>query len=638
MIRLSIIAWLLIWASVNGQAQTMADTLKEAEIKAQKTGGPADDKLTSFSKGQRKVAIDSLYLEQMKQQNLAVLLGQRLPVFVKSYGLNGLATLNFRGSSAAQSAVYWKGFPLQNAALGIADISSIPVQLFSEVDVVYGGSSALLGSGNIGGAVMLGKGRPAFESGKTKWTGSSSLTLGSFGQQIANGGATARGKNIVAGVSINAQESENNFRYYTVQGKTERQQHAHLGSFSGLAELRVRLGRGWSLDASRWQQYYDREIPAASFESGSTQSRVDRSARNVVQLENGGRHKAYVKAGQFVDWFSYRNPSIGVETKQQVTQTMAEAGIRAKAGKHVEVLVFAPVQVAKLERKDQAIVRWQRRYALAGAATFLDLPWHGEVSLQGRVEQIDHRTIWLGGAGAVWRPRANLSVQAGLQRSYRAPTLNELYYDPGGNPRLNPEAGWSYESGLKFGPSKKAAWRYQGEATAYYRRVDDWIIWFGGSIWTPHNIATVASRGVETEHTLSYEGRKTNWQVLVSGAYQKATTLSSYQARDGSIGKIIPYTPQHLWRAQVTTAGSRHLANLHMAYNGSRYFNTDETGYLRGYFTLGMYAQYVWIKRAGFESGVHVQVENLLDARYEVVNGRPMPGISFLAGGSIRIR
>ena len=99
---------------------------------------------------------------------MASLLAQQEPVFVKSYGFNGLATLNFRGSSSAQSQVLWNGVPIQNAALGIADISTLPVSFMAKVNIVYGGSAALWGSGNVGGALMLENETPVFGPGQDK--------------------------------------------------------------------------------------------------------------------------------------------------------------------------------------------------------------------------------------------------------------------------------------------------------------------------------------------------------------------------------------------------------------------------------------------------------------------------------------
>src|SRR6185295_8939893 len=62
---------------------------------------------------------------------------------------------SFRGASAAQSAVYWEGVPLMNGATGLTDVSLLPLSLIDSISLDYGSSAALLGSGNIGGAIML---------------------------------------------------------------------------------------------------------------------------------------------------------------------------------------------------------------------------------------------------------------------------------------------------------------------------------------------------------------------------------------------------------------------------------------------------------------------------------------------------
>jgi len=72
----------------------------------------AETKINDFSPGQKVKTVDSATLQQYQLQSMGNLLSQQEPVFVKSYGFNELATLSFRGASAAQSAVYWNGVPI----------------------------------------------------------------------------------------------------------------------------------------------------------------------------------------------------------------------------------------------------------------------------------------------------------------------------------------------------------------------------------------------------------------------------------------------------------------------------------------------------------------------------------------------
>lgn len=46
-------------------------------------------------------------------------------------------------------------------------------------------------------------------------------------------------------------------------------------------------------------------------------------------------------------------------------------------------------------------------------------------------------------------------AKASITRNYRFPTLNDLYFLPGGNPALNNESGFTYETGLSFSVDKR---------------------------------------------------------------------------------------------------------------------------------------------------------------------------------------
>ncbi|MDP1803305.1 MAG: Plug domain-containing protein, partial [Bacteroidota bacterium] len=95
--------------------------------------------------GKKTEQIDSTIKEQFKLNSIADLLSLNTPVFIKNYGPGALATTAFRGGNAAQTAILWNGFNLQNAMLGQSDLSLMPSFLFENIDVEYGGSSSLWG-------------------------------------------------------------------------------------------------------------------------------------------------------------------------------------------------------------------------------------------------------------------------------------------------------------------------------------------------------------------------------------------------------------------------------------------------------------------------------------------------------------
>ena len=65
-------------------------------------------------------------------------------------------------------------------------------------------------------------------------------------------------------------------------------------------------------------------------------------------------------------------------------------------------------------------------------------------------------------AGANWSPYTWLEVKGKVSKDYRMPALNELYWMPGGDPKLKPERGWSQEIGLAFTvPAGRSVIKYQ---------------------------------------------------------------------------------------------------------------------------------------------------------------------------------
>lgn len=74
-------------------------------------------------------------------------------------------------------------------------------------------------------------------------------------------------------------------------------------------------------------------------------------------------------------------------------------------------------------------------------------------------------------------PKGNVMLKASVSRNYRFPTLNDLYFLPGGNPNLRNEHGFSYDAGVSFEVGKENAYKLNGGVNWFDSYIDDWIIW-----------------------------------------------------------------------------------------------------------------------------------------------------------------
>jgi iron complex outermembrane receptor protein len=71
------------------------------------------------------------------------------------------------------------------------------------------------------------------------------------------------------------------------------------------------------------------------------------------------------------------------------------------------------------------------------------------------------------------------------------------------------------------------------------------------------------------------------------------------------------------------------LLNYNHRYTGYRFVTTDESQYLEPFQTGNLQMAYT-IPLADYSLSASAQVRNIWNSRYEIVNGRPMPGRNFL--------
>lgn len=615
---------LCLWA-VGTSGQLRPDTLTEVKVRGRHRLS-ADDRLQVFAPGQKIKTIDSATLLRYQQNNMAALLAQQTSVFVKSYGFNALATLSFRGASAAQSQVYWNGVPIQNAALGIADVSTLPVSFMSRVNVVYGGSAALWGSGNVGGALLLETEEPVFDTQRKAIAVTGGA--GSFGQYAGGLRGSSASQRWYVSANLQAQTAANNFEYTTQAGAAAQMPNGRLQSAAALLHAAYKISDSQRISISVWYQQYVRQIPPALFEQWSGKEQTDGSLRTLVDWrKKSGANVWYVKASAIRDEVRYTDAAVAMQSANTVGQYYAEAGWKRLLGKYGQALLFAPVQLSQLPGPTQ---RQQQKAALAGAYQASLLHERLNMALNLRAEAINDQRVALPGLSAAYTLTQWLQVRGNVQRSYRAPTLNELYYQPGGNEGLLPEQGWSRDAGYTLKGAKGRLSVYH-DLSVFDRSIRDWIVWLGGAVWTPHNIAEVHSRGVETENTLSYTLGRVRLHMSVNTAYCLSTTAQSYLPHDGSVGKQIPYAPRYNGMANAGATYKNTTLNYNHTYTGYRFTTSDESAYLPPYNTGNILAMHT-LTRGGYTCQLMAQCNNIWNAQYQVAAGRPMPGFNWLVG------
>ena len=225
---------------------------------------------------------------------------------------------------------------------------------------------------------------------------------------------------------------------------------------------------------------------------------------------------------------------------------------------------------------------------------------------------------------------ASVRLRGMVSRNFRAPTFNELFYAGGGgigNPDLRPEHSTGYEAG--FGWSGRWWAEHHLDITGFVTAMKDRIVWIpatGGNV-TPRNLRSVDARGLEVQYVMIADG------IRFDLNYTRQRTLKMSEDYPGDPNTHVPviYAPEETAGMQCMWScvpGVRWISAVDVsgtyAFVGHRYITEDAHDFLPAYQVLGAGVG-MHLDLGQIRTHVKLQVENLLDASYEVMAGYPMP-------------
>ncbi|HEX7411558.1 MAG TPA: TonB-dependent receptor [Bacteroidales bacterium] len=606
----------------NAQSNDSVHQLKSVTISA--------DRLHTYNNGLNIITIDSITLERYNSDDAATLLSTQTPVYIKSYGQGGLATLSIRGTLAMHTGVYWNGVNINQPNLGMTDLSLVPMFFFESVALQYGGSSALFGSGNIGGGLHLENHAHLSSPLGIKVTAG----MGSFDEYLGNAKVSYGGKTISYAGGFALKSNENDFLYTDSRHQRVRQKNASFSNNSLLQQFDLRTGANSLLSAGFWLQHSDRDLPAALNVPESQQHQQDDSYRTYIKWGVTHNNKIIIlRSAWLVDKMHYTNPQASIDA-HYLTRTIlleTEYNWYLSTKTRLGVAANSSVDMATIEAY-QGNRRQMKGSVLASLQQLLPIKdWILTANI--RKEWIEsYHVPFLPSLGAEGKLISHFKAKLNMSLNFRAPTLNDRYWQPGGNPDLKPETSWNGEAGIIWANSPDKIWQADIGVTAYYSVINDLILWTpiaGSIIWSPENIQKIFSRGVELN------GHATLAIGSITGAFRAAYsyTPSTFAKNDTSVssiqGKQLTYIPLHNAVAGLRLNRGPFFMEWEQSLTGKRYTLNDNSDFLDGYllsnFTVG---SLIMVNKSRFR--IQGVIRNLFNTSYQPIQNFAVPGRNFL--------
>lgn len=628
--------------------------------------------------GVEKTTFDSLALKENVALSMADILAFNSSLFVKNYGRATLSTVSFRGTSPSHTQVTWNGMRINNPMLGMTDFSTIPSFFVDKASLLHGSSSVNETGGALGGVVQLASTPQAPDSAGIQLQyvqGIGSFrTFDEFGRFTWTDGRWSTSTRIVYSSSpndykyVNHDKKENIYdENHNIIGQyypTEKNRSGSFKDFHAMQQVYYTSGHGDKAGIDIWYVNSNRELPLLTTDYGDERSFENRQREQTLRAVlswNRYRQKWSLNlgAGYAFTYMAYDykreitkdNWSVMTRSRSHVNTGHAKAEaswyptsrwyFTANVSAHQHFVLSRDKNIILVDGNTAIVGYDKARLELSGSVSAKWQPIEPVgLSVVVREEVFGEKTAFIPAAFAdalLYKP-LNLMIKASVSRNHKFPTLNDLYFLPGGNPDLRDESGFTYDAGFSLNHSSSQPFTYVFGASANWfdSYIDDWIIWLPTTkgFFSPRNVKKVHAYGIETKAHLDAQLNR-DWLVGLNATYSWTPSVNRGEPlspADKSVGRQLPYVPLH--SAAVTgrlTWRTWSLLYKWMFYSRRFTMSSNDTsfsGSLPPYFMNNIVVQ----KDLAFrpvDLQLKLAVNNLFNEEYLSVLSHPMPGINF---------
>jgi vitamin B12 transporter len=561
------------------------------------------------------------------------------------------STVSLRGSTASQVLVLVDGVRVSDPATGQVDLSRLGLSIddIESIEVVRGGVAAQYGADAMGGVIIIKTKRGSQKSGfslsvknssylpasSVSGSGANAVTVPASLLSLVDGQSLSFRVGLPGGFALaaSAERASNAYLYYDANYLQRLRSNADLlrgstnlswkgfigeGEVSAGAELGARsLGVPGTTD-SPTPEARQRDLDASLSADYSTDYFFsDRSSFKA----NGYGHWGLLEYRESDDVTAdlHRNMRLGGDARWSLLLGKS-AVINSGVSTRYECLDSTVVKNADGSMPERITL-----------GTFIEPTIIlGTWSLAPAL-RYDWTSDFPSGLSLCFGATNALSKEAAFTFSastaYRAPSFDDLYWPASagveGNPNLEPETAYCADVGFRLKKEKSSF-----AASTYVRYSKDVILWQENNdgVWRPTNFGDAFYPGLELE----YESFMAPWTLSCSYTFLYSYVLSG----DLSLAddKRVPGVPVHKLSATGAYTSGPFKGSLTCSYEGLRYLTTANLAYQPAVFLVG--ARMDWSLNSNMSFSV--EGKNLLNERYESVQGYPMPGLSIELGFEYR--
>jgi iron complex outermembrane receptor protein len=509
--------------------------------------------------------------------------------------------------------------------LGQADMSLLPSLLADNVLLEVGNQSLERGSGGFGGAVLIENHFP-----KKIFSEKLIFTVGSFGTIKAANDIYFRRKKWHFRNRLFYEFAENNFPF-EFQGDKRRQNNAQSQKYGQMTEATFDRNERERFSLKVWTQNNFRNLPPPMTVPVGHDSQKDDFQRVIFSHQKrGANFNSKNSLAFFRETLFFQNPVADISSKSTIYSLHQRSDFSFSVKKITfETNLQNALQFAESNAYSSRVQRLQTSF-------FAKAEKEGEktdFSLMMRGESIDLNQLMLLPSVRVkhqFSRKTIFDVQIGLNG--RFPTMNDLYWQPGGNPNLLPERGLQAQAacGLMIVQSDKL--QISTKAVYFEQVIHNRIQWIPGfaGFWQPVNLKNVRSNGAECSIETHTRFGKNVFYANFQYALTRSRVIASDFPNDNTLGKQLIYTPLHNFKANFSFQRTNTGLRIDYQAYSRRYTDGNNSTWLLPYAVADLSLWQTFFAQKKPSCTLILQCRNITNAVYQSMAFYALPGRNFL--------
>lgn len=626
------LASLLFSSGLSAQLYSPGDTLKIKEVIITRK------QISSDQPGFKFYTVDSGRIASYSHFTLNDLLRDATPLLIKEYGAGLASTASFRGTSAGHTQVLWNGININDPMLGQTDFSLLPSGMIDNVMVSFGGASMDLGSGAIGGIINLGN-EPAWKSETTLDVAPATGSFGRYNGTVRISSGTEKFQSVTRAFLNSAR---NNFRYFDSESSEPGWKNREFNKSvqeGFMQEFYIRKSK--NVFSSRfWYQNADRDLPGSTLYGYSGEKQSDESFRSIVSYDGVNDRSEFFASAAWMNTAMHYTSFFDTAGSRNIVNTMVvRGGVNYSLNESMRLKAVFSDELNMVRTNYYSENQSRNNASLTLSAERKKGKWFGAAILIR--ETLVDRVLLIPDFSAGFEVRALRGeehyLKLNFSRNSRIPTLNDRFWNPGGNPGLKNEYAYSIEAGYKLDQKITSCLKIASEVNYFNNYIRNMIQWYPKSefVWIAGNVGSVNTSGIESSLTLKMSSGKLNLDLNAAWSYTRARDISG----DGSpiADYQLAYIPKHHAATSLDVSfGSFHSSWI-TAFNSRVYISANNDSYLDDYSISSLSGGYRFKFGQNF-ADMSLMIDNIFGVSYNTIAYYPQPGRSYMLVLSLRLK